>query len=120
MGSQRATAKAKGDMVAALKAFRASCRNRQAKFLATVRALAKEHERDVDALSEAEDRFSRTVDPEGRVLNREAWSLVNWGPGEVEVPGRDSVDEFVPGGNIDAALDDVEAILNITEDAYAD
>jgi len=117
MGS-RATAKAKSDVVAALKAFKASCRARQARFLRLMRELAKEHERDVETLSEAGDAFVRTVDPNGLVANPEEWAFVNWGPGEVDVPDRDSVGDIVPGGDVDDALDDVDAILDEAKNHY--
>lgn len=120
-------AKAKGEIRAALEAFRASCRSRQARYLALLRELRREHDRDANALYRADRKFVEAVDPERRVReqrmdNGEPFGdelFVNWSPGEVEVPDRDYVGDAVPGGDVSDALDDVDSFLDQVRDDYA-
>lgn len=115
-----AVAKAKGDILAALHTFRASCRSRQARCLALLRELAKEHDRDANALYRADRRFVRAVDPEDRLQSSMRGDLfVNWSPGAVEIPDRDYLSDTVPSGDIDDALDDVATLLAEAKELYA-
>ena len=114
-------AKAKEAIRTALEAFRASCRSRQARYLALLRELAKEHDRDANELHRADRKFIRDIDPEHRVrLAMHSDELfVNWSPGTVEIPDRDDVGDTVPGGDIHDALDDVDSMLAEAKTLYA-
>jgi hypothetical protein len=113
-------AKAKGDIVAALHTFRVACRSRQARYLALLRELAKEHNRDANALDRADQRFVQAVDPAGRLpaSPRSDELFVNWSPGEVEIPDRDYLGDVVPSGDISDALDDVDSLLGEVRELY--